>query len=139
MERATRFATATFVVVGGLVHLRLWRSGYRGIPTIGPLFALNAAVSAVVAIAVLVRRDVRVQAAAVVLAVSSLAALLASRTVGLLGFTEQAWTDRAVQAVTAELGVIVAVAVAVAGHRAASLTPVRARSAGPTSGRRPPG
>ena len=139
MERATRLATAAFVVVGGLVHLQLWRSGYRAIPSVGPLFALNAAVSAVVAVAVLVRRDGRVQAAAVVLAVSSLAALLASRTVGLLGFTEQAWTDRAVQAVTAELGAIVAVAVAVAAHRATFLAPVRARPGAAPLDRRPPG
>ncbi len=35
MERSTGIAAAVFVVVGGLVHLQLWRSGYRAIPYTG--------------------------------------------------------------------------------------------------------
>lgn len=138
MERLPRLAAATFVLAGGLVHLELWRSGYRGIRYIGPLFVANVAISAVVAVAVLVVRDRRVAVAGVALAAGSLAALVASRTVGLLGFTERAWTDDAVRALTAEVGAIVALAAAfVAGRRRpdASLRLVPARVRGWRAGR----
>ncbi|MDP9070616.1 MAG: hypothetical protein M3N68_04910 [Actinomycetota bacterium] len=55
MERSTGIAAAVFVVVGGLVHLQLWRSGYRAIPYIGPWFIANVMVSAVLALVVVVR------------------------------------------------------------------------------------
>ena len=131
MERLSRLAAATFVAAGGLVHLDLWRTGYRGIRYIGPLFAANVAVSAVLALAVLVVRDRRVVAAGIGFAVASLAALVASRTVGLLGFTERAWTDDALRAATAEVGAVVALAAAVvvATHRRRlELAPVPVRA-----------
>ena len=113
MERLSRLAAATFVAAGGLVHLDLWRTGYGGIRYIGPLFVANVAVSAVLALAVLVVRDRRVVAAGIGFAVATLAALVASRTVGLLGFTERAWTDDALRAATAEVGAVVALAAVV--------------------------
>lgn len=126
MQRVSRLSAAAFLVVGGLVHLQLWRSGYRAIPYIGTLFVANVAASAVLALMVLVRDDVRIHLAGMVFAASSLVALLASRTVGLLGFTERAWTDDAVRAATAEVGAVVALAAVVAaGHRRRlELTPV---------------
>ena len=131
MERLPRLAAATFVAAGGLVHLELWRTGYRGIRYIGPLFVANVVVAAALALAVLVLRDRRVAAVGITFAVASLAALVASRTVGLLGFTERAWTDDAVRAVTAELGAVVALAAVVAAGRRrrleAALVPVRVR------------
>ena len=113
MERLSRLAAGGDEGGGGLVHLDLWRTGYRGIRYIGPLFLANVAASAVLALAVLVVRDRRVVAAGITFAVASLAALVASRTVGLLGFTERAWTDDAVRAATAEVGAVVALAAAV--------------------------
>ena len=129
MGRLTRLAAATFVTVGGLVHPELWRSGYRGIPSIGEVFVAHVVASALVAGAVLVRTDRRVLAAGVALAVGSLAAGFASRTVGLLGLTERVWTDDAVLATTASLGTIVAFAVAAAASRppGAALVPVPVR------------
>lgn len=111
MERSTRIAAAAFVLIGGLVHLQLWRTGYREIPRIGSLFIANVAVSAVLALVVLVRSNRAVTFAGILFALGSLGALVMSRTVGILGFTEREWTDQALRATTAELGAIVAFAV----------------------------
>lgn len=126
MERISRICAVTFVVIGGLVHLQLWRSGYRGIPNVGDAFLVNIALAGVIALAVLVRNDWRVNLAGVLFSIGSLGALVMSRTVGFLGFTERAWTDRAVQATTAEIGAIVAFAfIMLATRRRAVLATVR--------------
>lgn len=117
MERSTRIAAGVFVIVGGLVHLELWRSGYRAIPYIGPWFIANVAVSAVVAVAIVLRSIPAVKLAGIALSVTSLAALVMSRTVGIFGFTEREWTDEAVRATTAEIGAIVAFAVLLVAFR----------------------
>ena len=109
MKPIARVAAATFVLIGGAIHLDMWRSGYRGIRYIGPLFVANVAVSALLVLALLIRPDVRVAIAGMVFSVGSLIALILSRTTGLLGFTEKAWTDMAVQATTAEIGAVVAI------------------------------
>ncbi|MGI8686622.1 MAG: hypothetical protein ACR2MO_16290 [Acidimicrobiales bacterium] len=110
MERISRLCAVTFLVVGGLVHLQLWRTGYRGIPKVGDAFLVSIGLAFVLALAVLVRNDWRLNLAGILFATGSLGAIVMSRTVGILGFTERAWTDRAVQATTAEIGAIVALA-----------------------------
>lgn len=131
-QRIARIAAATFLLVGGGIHLDLWRGGYRAIKYIGPLFVVNAAVSALLVLAVLIRPDVRVAVAALVFSAGSIVALVLSRTTGLLGFTERAWTDMAVQATSAEIGAIVALGlVLVARDRATpqlATVPARVRS-----------
>lgn len=117
VQRIARVAAALFVLVGGAIHLSLWRSGYRGIEYIGPLFLANVGVSALLMLAILLRGDVRVVAAAMLFSGGSLVALVLSRTTGLLGFTERAWTDLAVQATTAEIGALVALALLLALRR----------------------
>lgn len=128
MERSTGIAAAVFVSAGGLVHLQLWRSGYRGIPYVGPLFVADVAASAVLAllVALLVvvgrrrgaARLVRaVAVAGIAFSLSSLAALVMSRTVGVLGFTEPEWTNQAIRATTAEIGAVVAFAVLLVASR----------------------
>ena len=108
MERLSRVIAVVFVVVGGLVHLRLWRDGYRAIPRIGPSFIANVAVSGVLAAVILIKNDLRVTFAGIAFAVASLGALVMSRTVGLLGFTEKVWTTDAIIVTGAEVGAIVA-------------------------------
>lgn len=117
MDRLTRTAAAAFVLVGGLVHLQLWSSGYRGIPRIGSLFVANVAVSVVLALAVLAVNKAWVNLAGVLFSASSLAALVMSRTTGLLGFTERDWTDQALRASTAEFGAMVAFAAVLVASR----------------------
>jgi len=120
MERIARLAAATFVVVGGLIHLDLWQGGYRGIPYIGPWFIVNVAVSALLAVALVVRGGTRVAVAGIAFSAASLVALVLSRTVGLFGFLESTWTNAAVQATSAEIGAMVAAAAVIAvTHRPA--------------------
>lgn len=131
MQRIARLAAATFVLAGGYIHFDLWRDGYRAIRYIGPLFVANAVVSVLLVLALLLRPDARVALAGVVFSMGSLAALVLSRTIGLLGFTERGWSDMAVQATTAEIGAVVAIALVVVARRrpapALALPPQRRR------------
>lgn len=128
MVRISRLCAVAFVIIGGLVHLELWRSGYKAIPYVGKAFLVNVALAGLVGVAVLIRDDWRVHVAGVVFATGSLAALVLSRTVGFLGFTERAWTDRAVQATTAEIGAIVALAAIMMLTRQRQMTLARVKT-----------
>jgi len=130
MKSSTRLLAGIMIAAGGLIHLDLWRHGYRGIPYVGPLFLLNIAASAVVAVAVVASGDRRVTLAAGTLAVGSLVGLVLSRTTGLLGFTEVRWTTEAVRAISAEVGALVALGLAWAGARRPVLVPVLSAATG---------
>ena len=126
-----RFTAGVFagimLAAGGFIHLVLWQDGYQGIPYIGTLFVANVVASAVIALALVATGDRRVALAAAVLAVASLGALVLSRTTGLLGFTETAWTREALQAVAAEIGVLAALGLRLATARRAVVVPARLR------------
>lgn len=114
------------IAVGGAVHYDLWADGYRGIPSIGPLFLVNVGASALVAAALIATGRPLVLLAGAAVSVGSLVALVASRTVGFLGFLET-WTDPSMQVVAAEVGALAALAAcALARSREA---PVAARRA----------
>ncbi len=118
MQRVARSIAAVLVLTGGAVHFDLWRGGYEGIRYIGPLFLANVVVSAVIAVALVVRRNRIILLGGAALALGSLAALALSRTVGLLGFMETGWTPEAMRTVAAEVGALVALtAVFMAGRR----------------------
>jgi hypothetical protein len=117
MNWIARAAAATFVLANGAIHVDLWRNGYRAIEYIGPLFIANAVVSGLLVVALLVRPAAPVAIAGVVFSVGSFAALVLSRTTGLLGFTERGWSDMAVQAATAEFGAVVAIATVMVARR----------------------
>jgi len=73
------------------IHWHLYSIGYRSVPTIGPLFLLNAILGVVAALAVLAapRRFLRLTCAAgALLQLGTLAALVQSLTIGAFGFTE---------------------------------------------------
>ena len=82
-------AEAGLLAAGGWIHWCLYRHGYRYIPTIGPLFMLNALSSLTLAVLVAVRRELLVRVAGLLLAGTSLVAFVASRTVGILSFRER--------------------------------------------------
>ncbi|HKN92429.1 MAG TPA: hypothetical protein VJ622_19390 [Acidimicrobiia bacterium] len=86
---ALPLAAAGLLAAGGWVHWCLYRHGYRYIPAIGPLFMLNALSSLTLAVLVALRRELLVRVAGLLLAGASLAAFVASRTVGLLSFRER--------------------------------------------------
>ncbi len=116
-------AAGGLVALGGGIHLDLWRDGYRFIPSIGPLFLANAAASAVVAVALAATRRPVVLLAGAAFTLASLVALVVSRTVGLLGFSET-WTDASVQVLAAELAALAAIAATAVAARRRQPSPV---------------
>lgn len=119
MRRVLSIPAAAFIGLGGLIHYQLYTDGYRFIDSIGTLFVANAVASVLMIVVLLARPSTPVAAAAVLFQLGSLAALLASRTVGFLGF-EEGWTDEAWQILAAEVGAIVALGMVIASRRAAA-------------------
>jgi predicted lipoprotein with Yx(FWY)xxD motif len=81
-------AGAALLVAAGAIHLDLYVTGYRTIPTIGPLFLLQVIAAFVLAAGILVTGNWLVAAAGAGFAVSTLGGYLLSLWVGLFGFTE---------------------------------------------------
>jgi predicted lipoprotein with Yx(FWY)xxD motif len=79
---------AGLLVASGAIHLDLYLTGYRTIPTIGPLFLLQVIAAFVLAAAILVTGNWVAEAAGALFAVSVLGGYLLSLWVGLFGFTE---------------------------------------------------
>lgn len=94
MPRLLRYSAAALVLAGGAFHLSLYQDGYSGVPRIGVLFLVNAAVSVVLALALIVRPLGASAVAAIVFAAGSMAAFVLSRTTGLLGFSEVGFDTR---------------------------------------------
>jgi len=83
-----RLAGAGLLAAAGAIHLDLYLTGYRSIPTIGWLFLLQVIVAFVLAIAVLVSGSRLVAAAAAGFAVATLGGYLLTVWIGLFGFKE---------------------------------------------------
>ena len=86
-----RLAAAAAVLVGGLVHLQLYFDGYRDFPNdnLGRSFLANGVASAVLAAALVVRRDILIRLAAIGVSAGTLIAFALSRTdSGIFGFSE---------------------------------------------------
>jgi predicted lipoprotein with Yx(FWY)xxD motif/nitroimidazol reductase NimA-like FMN-containing flavoprotein (pyridoxamine 5'-phosphate oxidase superfamily) len=81
-------AGAALLTASGAIHLDLYLTGYRTIPTIGPLFLLQVIAAFVLAVAIPLTGSWLVAAAAALFAVSTLGGYLLSLWVGLFGFTE---------------------------------------------------
>jgi predicted lipoprotein with Yx(FWY)xxD motif len=79
---------AALLVASGAIHLDLYLTGYRTIPTIGPLFLLQVIAAFVLAAAILVTGSWLAAAAGAGFAISTLGGYLLSLWVGLFGFTE---------------------------------------------------
>jgi predicted lipoprotein with Yx(FWY)xxD motif len=83
-----RIAGATLLSVSAGIHLDLYLTGYRTIPTIGWLFLLQFTVAFTLAIAVLVTHSRLAVAASAAFALSTLSAYLLAVWIGLFGFKE---------------------------------------------------
>ncbi len=83
-----RLAGAALLIATGAIHLDLYLTGYRHIPTIGWLFLLQVIAAFALAAAVLAIRSPLVAAAGAGFAISTLAGYLLSVTIGLFNFTE---------------------------------------------------
>ena len=83
-----RISGAVLLAVSAGIHLDLYLTGYRKIPTIGWLFLLQVIVGFVLTIAALVTRSRLAAAASAALALSTLGAYLLAVWIGLFGFKE---------------------------------------------------
>jgi predicted lipoprotein with Yx(FWY)xxD motif len=83
-----RVAGAGLLIATGAIHLDLYLTGYRTIPTIGWLFLLQVIAAFGLAVAVLLTGSRLAAAAGAGFALSTLAGYLLSIWVGLFGFTE---------------------------------------------------
>lgn len=102
------------LLFGGLVHLQLYFSGYRSIDKIGPSFLMNAIASAVVAAALVARKEWLVRVAGIAIASGTLVAFAISRQGdGLFDFREQGLkpSPQAIFALLAEIAALVLLAV----------------------------
>jgi hypothetical protein len=76
---------AALIVATGLIHLHLWTAGYRDIPTIGPLFLIQAIVAVLLAAVLAGTRTIATAIAGAVFLGATAAGLFVSATVGLFG------------------------------------------------------
>jgi plastocyanin len=112
-----RVVAAVALLTGGLVHLDLYfRYGYRDITegNVGRAFLANGIAAVVLAALLLVRRELLIRIAGLLLAVGTLISFVMSRTLddGFFGFTEQGMqpSPQATIALVAEIVAIVVLA-----------------------------
>jgi hypothetical protein len=131
MKTMGRLGALALLVVGG-VHLQQYLTGYSVVPTIGPLFLLNAIGAAAVAAGLLAPLD-RMQSdrrahlaagtlasAGAMIAVGALVALFVSESQPLFGFMENGYSTPIMIAIAAEaITTILLVPVAAANLRQA--------------------
>ena len=79
---------AALVATTAAIHLHLWASGYRDIPTIGPLFLFQGIAGAAIAVALVAWRRLITVVAAAGFMIATIGGLLLSVYVGLFGFTD---------------------------------------------------
>ena len=124
-----RISGAVLLAVSASIHLDLYLTGYRKIPTIGWLFLLQVIVGFVLTIAALVTRSRLAAAASAALALSTLGAYLLAVWIGLFGFKEIR-TRAGIAAGLIEVAAFATLALAAvtAGPARASGAPRRARA-----------
>lgn len=79
---------AVLIVLSALIHLHLWSTGYRHIPTIGPLFLVQGAAGIIIAVAVSVLRHPLTALLGAGYALATIGGLLISVNFGLFGFQD---------------------------------------------------
>lgn len=114
------WAGSILLIVSALIHYHLWASvGYRGIPTIGPLFLLQVIAGIATAIAVAISRYFLVALAGALFAAGTIAGFVYSVQFGLFGFKDTySATDGTASLVVEAAAFVVLVAAALLGRRA---------------------
>jgi hypothetical protein len=115
-----RLAINVLAVVGSgllaysaVIHFHLWDSdGYRNIPTIGPLFLMQAIVGFVLSVATAIFRKLLLLVAATGFAISSIGGLLISIWWGLFGWQESFSAPNVVLALSVEASASVLLGIA---------------------------
>jgi predicted lipoprotein with Yx(FWY)xxD motif len=129
LQLRLRISGALLLAVSAGIHLDLYLTGYRKIPTIGWLFLLQVIAGFVLTIAALVTRSRLAAAASAALALSTLGAYLLAVWIGLFGFKEIR-TRAGIAAGLIEVAAFATLALAAvtAGPARASGAPRRARA-----------
>ena len=117
-----RVIGAGLLIATGAVHLDLYLTGYRTIPTIGGLFLFQVIFAFGLGLIVLVSRSRLVSAAGAGFAIATLGGYLLSLRVGLFGFREVR-TTAGIAAGVIEVGTFVALAAFVLSPRPQSVGP----------------
>ena len=81
-------AGSALLASSGAIHLQLWSMGYRGIPTIGPLFLLQGIAGALLGLVLLLWRRLLAVVAGAGFMVATISGLLVSVKFGLFGFMD---------------------------------------------------
>jgi hypothetical protein len=81
-------AGSALLASSGAIHLQLWDTGYRTIPTIGPLFLLQGIAGVLLALLLLLWRRLLVVVAGAGFMVATIGGLLVSVNFGLFGFMD---------------------------------------------------
>jgi predicted lipoprotein with Yx(FWY)xxD motif len=129
-------AGAALLIASGSVHLDLYLTGYRSIPTIGWMFLLQVIAAYVLAVAILLtahRLAAAAAAAGAAFALGTLGGYLLSLKVGLFGFTEVRTTTGIVAGI---IDVAAFAALAIALATALATAPATAPPASHDPGRR---
>jgi hypothetical protein len=126
------WAAAALMIASALIHLRLWGSfRYRAIPTIGPLFLLQAIAGVVLALLVAAVRRVWSVLVAFGFVASTIGGFLLSVNVGLFGFQDGWGAPWAGNAFAIEVAALVLLAI---GGVLIALRSLPAGRAGPLPG-----
>jgi hypothetical protein len=123
----TRLALSLSLAVSGVIHAYLYIHGYQHIPNIGPAFLWQASAFCALAVLVLAGGPAWLRWAAAAAAAGSVGAFALSRTVGLLGFTENGWAPMpytVVSLVAEVLTVLIVGATALPRRTTSSVAPV---------------
>jgi hypothetical protein len=91
------------MVCSGLIHIHLWGIAYRHVPTLGPLFLVQAVTAPVLAAVLVATRVVVMALACIVLMVGTMVGFVLAVSVGIFGFTLQIVTAWAYEALSTEL------------------------------------
>jgi hypothetical protein len=81
-------AGSALLASSGAVHVQLWATGYRSIPTIGPLFLLQGIAGALLGLVLVLWRRLLVVVAGAGFMLATLGGLLISVKFGLFGFID---------------------------------------------------
>jgi predicted lipoprotein with Yx(FWY)xxD motif len=133
---ASGIAGAALLVASGAIHLDLYLTGYRSIPTIGWLFLLQVIAAYVLAVVIIVsthRLAAAAAAAGAAFALGTLGGYLLSLKVGLFGFTEVRTTAGIVAGII-DVAAFAALATALLTALAPPLAPPLARPAATSAG-----
>jgi predicted lipoprotein with Yx(FWY)xxD motif len=125
-----RFAGAGLLIATAAIHLDLYLTGYRTIPTIGWLFLFQVIAGFLVGLAVLATRNRLVAAVGAVLALSTLGGYLLTVQFGLFGFREVRTTAGIVAGIIEVAAFVVLAIYAAAADSAAADSASRDSAAG---------